>query len=214
MDIDEEDQEELANVMEQEYVWRMKELGLFGEADMKDAEGNYRQHYAKNISESATSFNKEKMQRLAQESAMLMESLPISRASSVFVRTDDERIDVMKALITGPQGTPYSQGCFVFDIFFPGTYPNDPPLCNLETTGSGTVRFNPNLYNDGKVCLSLLGTWHGDKDSKWNPAKSNLHQVLVSIQALILVEQPYFNEPSYEAQRGTTEGTMRAAEYV
>lgn len=29
---------------------------------------------------------------------------------------------------------------------------------NLQTTGKGTVRFNPNLYNCGKVCLSLLGT--------------------------------------------------------
>jgi hypothetical protein len=28
---------------------------------------------------------------------------------------------------------------------------------NLQTTGKGTVRFNPNLYNCGKVCLSLLG---------------------------------------------------------
>lgn len=211
MDVDE--QNEIQDALEQEYVWRMKELGLFGEANMKNDADEYRHHYAKNIVESANSFNKEKMQRLAQESAMLMESLPVSRASSVFVRTDEERIDVMKALITGPQGTPYSQGCFVFDIFFPGTYPNDPPLVNLETTGSGTVRFNPNLYNDGKVCLSLLGTWHGDKDSKWNSSKSNLHQVLVSIQALILVEQPYFNEPSYEAQRGTAEGTSRAAEY-
>lgn len=29
----------------------------------------------------------------------------------------------------------------------------------LSTTGHGKVRFNPNLYNCGKVCLSLLGTW-------------------------------------------------------
>jgi baculoviral IAP repeat-containing protein 6 len=61
--------------------------------------------------------------------------------------------------------------------------------------------------------LSLLGTWHGDANSKWNPQASNLHQVLVSIQALILVEHPYFNEPSYEAQRGTAEGDQRSKEY-
>ena len=31
-------------------------------------------------------------------------------------------------------------------------------------------RFNPNLYADGKVCLSLLGTWHGgDATEKWDP---------------------------------------------
>ena len=39
-------------------------------------------------------------------------------------------------------------------------------------------RFNPNLYADGKVCLSLLGTWHGgDSSEKWDPVQSNLMQV-------------------------------------
>lgn len=79
-------------------------------------------------------------------------------------------------------GTPYAYGAFLFDIFFPPSYPQDPPLVNLETTGNGTVRFNPNLYTDGKVCLSLLGTWHGEIGSKWNPIKSNISQVLLSIQ--------------------------------
>lgn len=38
-------------------------------------------------------------------------------------------------------------------------------------------RFNPNLYADGKVCLSLLGTWHGgDATEKWDPLRSNLLQ--------------------------------------
>ena len=31
------------------------------------------------------------------------------------------------------------------------------------TTGGNKVRFNPNLYDSGKVCLSLLGTWSGGK---------------------------------------------------
>ena len=42
------------------------------------------------------------------------------------------------------------------------------------TTGGGKVRFNPNLYECGKVCLSLLGTWSGPS---WNPAVSTLLQV-------------------------------------
>lgn len=141
-------------------------------------------------------------------------SLPLNLNSSVFVRADEERIDMMKALIVGPKDTPYALGCFFFDVYFPPSYPNDPPLVNLQTTGNGTVRFNPNLYNCGKVCLSLLGTWHGDNQtSKWNPSTSSIYQVLVSIQALILVEHPYFNEPAYEAQRGTREGDFRTSEY-
>lgn len=54
-------------------------------------------------------------------------------------------------LITGPSDTPYANGCFEFDVYFPQDYPNSPPFINLTTTGNHTVRFNPNLYNDGKV---------------------------------------------------------------
>lgn len=56
-----------------------------------------------------------------------------------------------KAIIVGPEDTPYSTGMFVFDIYFPPQYPNVPPQVNLQTTGGATVRFNPNLYNCGKV---------------------------------------------------------------
>lgn len=79
-------------------------------------------------------------------------------------------------------------------------------LVNLQTTGHGTVRFNPNLYADGKVCLSVLNTWSGRPEEKWSPTTCSMLQVLVSIQSLILVTEPYFNEPGYERQRGTPQG--------
>ena len=49
-------------------------------------------------------------------------------------------MDLIRAVVTGPSDTPYSRGCFVFDIYFPATYPNNPPLVKLITTGNGTVR--------------------------------------------------------------------------
>lgn len=86
-------------------------------------------------------------------------------------------------------------------------------LINLETTGRHSVRFNPNLYNDGKVCLSVLNTWHGRPEEKWNAQTSSFLQVLVSIQSLILVPEPYFNEPGFERSRGTPNGTHSSREY-
>lgn len=80
-------------------------------------------------------------------------------------------------LITGPEATPYENGCFEFDVYFPPDYPTSPMSVNLQTTGKHTVRFNPNLYNDGKVCLSILNTWHGRPEEKWNAQTSNLLQV-------------------------------------
>ena len=45
----------------------------------------------------------------------------------------------------------------------------------------------PSKYNDGKVCLSLLGTTGaGDESQRWNPHESSLAQVLLSIQSQIL----------------------------
>jgi len=69
------------------------------------------------------------------------------------------------------------------------------------------------LYNCGKVCLSLLGTWHGDHGESWHPTTSTLLQVLMSIQALILVPDPFFNEPGYERNRGTPEGDRQNRQY-
>ncbi len=70
------------------------------------------------------------------------------------------------------------------------------------TTGGGRERLNPNLYACGKVCLSLLGTWPGGgKAEKWVAATSSMLQLLVSIQSLIFVDQPFFNEPGYERNR-------------
>jgi len=120
----------------------------------------------------------------------------------------------MSALITGPSDTPYSGGCFVFDIFFPDAYPNGPPYVWLRTTGNDTFRFNPNLYDSGKVCLSLLGTWSGSEGENWNKDTSTLLQVLVSIQSLILVPDPYYNEPGYESSMHTQEGMNQNREYT
>ena len=101
-------------------------------------------------------------------------SLPIEHTNAIFVRADKERVDVMKALVMGAKGTPYAHGAYLFDIYADDSYPNAPPKMNLSTTGNGKVRFNPNLYSCGKVCLSLLGTWRGNASENWDPKISTL----------------------------------------
>ncbi|KAM6366034.1 dual E2 ubiquitin-conjugating enzyme/E3 ubiquitin-protein ligase BIRC6 isoform 10-T11 [Alca torda] len=204
--------------LEEKYVAVMKKL-QFDTFEMvsEDDDGklvfkvNY--HYMSQVKNASDANSAARARRLAQEAVTLSTSLPLSSSSSVFVRCDEERLDIMKVLITGPADTPYANGCFEFDVYFPQDYPNSPPLVNLETTGGHSVRFNPNLYNDGKVCLSILNTWHGRPEEKWNPQTSSFLQVLVSVQSLILVAEPYFNEPGYERSRGTPSGTQSSREY-
>ena len=62
-------------------------------------------------------------------------------------------MDLMKALISGSEDTPYTHGLYEFHIACPLEYPKKPPLVSIVTTGNGKVRFNPNLYDDGYVCL-------------------------------------------------------------
>ncbi len=80
-------------------------------------------------------------------------------------------------------------------------------MVKLLTTGQGAVRFNPNLYNSGHVCLSLLGTWSGPG---WDAQNSTLLQVLVSLQSLVMVPDPYYNEPgySYMTNKTASDGTI------
>ncbi|KAI5706957.1 hypothetical protein M8J75_012873 [Diaphorina citri] len=170
-------------------------------------------HFESNVRTSGDRCHPARMKRLAQETVTLSTALPLSYSSSVFVRCDSDRLDIMKVLITGPSDTPYASGCFEFDVYFPPEYPSAPMMINLATTGRHSVRFNPNLYNDGKVCLSILNTWHGRPEEKWNAHTSSFLQVLVSIQSLILVPEPYFNEPGYERSRGTVQGTQSSREY-
>jgi len=78
---------------------------------------------------------------------------------------------------------------------------------------SGGLRLNPNLYDCGKVCLSLLNTWTGKGNEKWMPKKSTMLQVLVSIQALILNANPFFNEPGYDNMYTGAEGEKKSRSY-
>jgi len=83
-------------------------------------------------------------------------------------------------------------------IFAP-RYPAVPPLLHFH---SADKRMNPNLYACGKVCLSLLGTWPGQNAGEsWNADQSSICQVLLSIMALILVPEPWYNEPGFESMR-------------
>eukprot|EP01120_Amphizonella_sp_Union-15-10_P006964 TRINITY_DN2302_c0_g1_i1.p1 TRINITY_DN2302_c0_g1~~TRINITY_DN2302_c0_g1_i1.p1 ORF type:complete len:364 (+),score=68.65 TRINITY_DN2302_c0_g1_i1:1-1092(+) len=190
----------------------MLEPHQFGEFDLTDDNGEYRHHFKSRI-KSDSNPDAKKIKRLVKEISTLSTGLPLFPESSILMRVDSERLDVMQAIIIGPKDTPYSNGCFQFDIYCPPEYPSSPPVINLQTTGNGTVRFNPNLYNCGKVCLSLLGTWRGGPNEKWHEDTSTLLQVLVSIQSLIFVEKPYFNEPGFESSMNTPKGDQQSKAY-
>ena len=99
--------------------------------------------------------------------------------------------DLLKgyALIIGPEDTPYYGGNYFFELKYPFDYPHTPPKVTSCTNGDD-VRFNPNLYKCGKVCVSLLNTWRGEQ---WTSCQT-ISTVLLTLCTL-LCKDPLLNEP-------------------
>ena len=82
-------------------------------------------------------------------------------------------------MVVGPDDSPYFGGFYFYRINLPSDYPMSPPKVKFLTSGK-RVRFHPNMYIDGKVCLSILGTWVGPS---WTPVMTllSLFQTIESI---------------------------------
>ena len=153
------------------------------------------------------------VRHIAKELLSHSRDLPLDLGSSIFYRFSPENVKYHEFIIAAPEDTPYDSGCFHFRMYCPATYPQKCPKVNIYTTGGGTIRFNPNLYECGKVCLSILGTWDAQAGESWMPGTSTMRQVMVSIQSLVMIPDPYFNEPGYEREYGTETGKKHSHDY-
>lgn len=128
---------------------------------------------------SSPSKNQTHIRRIMKDVQQLYNENP----TDIHVIPQEDNLALVHALVIGPKDTPYENGFFYFvlkydtSIYtsialnstiyetqyfrFPDDYPLKPPQVELKTTLKKTVRFNPNLYANGKVCLSILGTWTG-----------------------------------------------------
>ena len=194
------------------YVSTMKKLA-FGKEDMTKSGALTAFKYRTSL-DSEGKAPASRVTGTKQQLRALKGSMPLDFDATVFLRHDKRRPYVIEFMIAAPPDTPYDSGLFLFHLYCDPSFPKQSPKVNLQTTGGASVRFNPNLYASGKVCLSLLGTWHGGNSREaWTP-DSTLLQVLVSILALIFVKYPYYNEPGVEKEQGTDRGlrNQRVAE--
>ena len=141
------------------------------------------------MAEIVKSINKETMQRLLKDVRQIMKH-PLTD-NGIYYSHDDS--DMMKAyaLIIGPEDTPYFGGFYFFKFEFPDDYPFSPPKVTYMTN-DGFTRYNPNLYKCGKVCVSILNTWSGDK---WSSCQT-INSILLTLCSL-LNEAPLENEPGH-----------------
>jgi ubiquitin-protein ligase len=113
--------------------------------------------------------------------------------TSIKLFYDDSNIDQFDVGISGLEGTPYIGGLYVFRFNMNHDYPFNPPSVEFISR-SKRMRIHPNFYdNNGKVCLSILGTWPGPS---WTSGMT-LHTIVITIQSLFSKDS-ITNEPGFE----------------
>ena len=143
--------------------------------------------------------SKETVRRLAKD---IRENLqhPLT-LNGIYYKHSDNDLLTGYAMIIGPENTPYHNGFFFFKFSFQVDYPYTPPKVIFYTQGEN-VRFHPNFYRNGKVCVSILNTWQGEQ---WSSCYSlnNILTTLLSmfIQPTPLVLEPLFNHNDVKQQQ-------------
>ena len=148
---------------------------------------------------------KDTLIRLLRDVKTLMKNPLID--NGIFYIHDD--VEVLKgyAMIVGPKDTPYFGGYYFFSLNYPTDYPHSPPKVTYHTNGDG-IRFNPNLYKCGKVCISLLNTWRGEQ---WTSCQT-ISSVLLTLCTL-LCKDPLLNEPGINNSHKDFHAYSRIIEY-
>jgi ubiquitin-conjugating enzyme E2 Z len=128
-------------------------------------------------------------------------------SDGIFYKHDSENFLIGRAMLIGPKDTPY-EGCpMLFRFNFPESYPHDPPKATF-LTGDGNTRFHPNYYKCGKVCLSILNTWSGEK---WSGCQT-ITSILLTMYS-ILTDNPLIHEPGMSGQTQTAEDYKKMVDY-
>lgn len=130
---------------------------------------------------------KNTVQRLISDVTEIIKN-PLSDQGIYYIHDED---DMFKgyAMIIGPSDTIYAYGYYFFEFTFPFDYPLTPPTVKY-LTNDGKTRFHPNLYRNGKVCLSILNTWKGES---WTSCQT-INSVLLTMVTLFH-NKSFLNEP-------------------
>ena len=102
----------------------------------------------------------------------------------------NEDMTKIEAYIDAPEDSVYKYTFIKVLVCILPNYPFEPPYVTLTHYNQAGVRIHPNLYDNGKICLSILGTWVGEK---WTAAM-DIEYIFRIIQSL-LDNSPYQHEP-------------------
>ena len=100
-----------------------------------------------------------------------------------------------QVIFTGTEGTLYEGGFFKAILNFPKDFPQSPPEMKFITE-----MWHPNIYEDGKVCISILHSSgydpmneHEKPEERWRPILG-VEQILISV--ISMLNDPNENSPA------------------
>jgi len=107
---------------------------------------------------------------------------------------DDSDVFEWQVMIEGTPNTPYEGGLFPATLKFPKEYPNKPPVMKFTTPNF----WHPNVYPDGRVCISIL---HEAKEDVFNEMESlsEKWRPILSVEAIILSVISLLSDPNLES---------------
>ena len=99
---------------------------------------------------------------------------------------DDNDFYKWSVVFTGPEDTIFEGGYFKAILTFPQDFPQNPPEMKFITE-----MWHPNIYKDGKVCISILHSPGVDQfneqekaDERWRPSLG-VEQIIVSVISML-----------------------------
>ncbi|CAM9281924.1 unnamed protein product [Heterosigma akashiwo] len=106
---------------------------------------------------------------------------------------DDDNIFEWELMIVGPPDTLYEGGFFQARLNFPSDFPNMPP----EMTFISEM-WHPNVYEDGKVCISILHPPGEDKFNDQETAEERWRPIL-GVESIIISVISMLSDPNDES---------------
>ena len=96
-------------------------------------------------------------------------------------------------IFEGPEDSLYEGGYFKAVLEFPDDFPNNPPSMTFKSK-----MWHPNIYSDGKVCISILHAPGMDAmnasekpEEKWRP--------IIGVESIIMSVISMLNDPNIDS---------------
>jgi len=107
-------------------------------------------------------------------------------------RTGEGAYTIWDIFILGSEDTLYENTALHAEMSFPRDYPHSPPRMRFLSK-----MFHPNIYEDGRVCISILQKreddimGYGRIDEKWSPVQG-IRSIVISVISML-------NDPNIES---------------